>query len=131
MIRLTLTEVMNVGPALQQLAEKSFPGATTFKIARLIREINKEINTFEDGRLQIINKYGIKKENGEIEVQENGNVKIAPENIGECNKELSELLSTEVDINAEKLDISAFEKIELTPTMALAIEPIIKENPLV
>lgn len=125
MIKLTVNEVLNIVPALQELAGKNFPGATTFKIARLIRETDKEVKTFEEERMKIVNKYGEKKENGEVNVKDDGTVKIMEDKIEKCNQELVELLNTEVEINAGKLKEEIFDTVELTPSLALSIEPII------
>lgn len=126
MIKMTLNELMNATPALKELSGKSFTGATTFKIARLIREVDKEIKTFEEERMKIVNKYGEKDENGELASQEDGTVKIIEDKINECNQELVDLLNAEVEINAEKLKEEVFEKIELTPVLAIAIEGLVE-----
>lgn len=126
MIKMTLNELMNAAPALRELSEKSFTGATTFKIARLIREVDKEIKTFEEERMKIVNKYGEKDENGELATQEDGTVKIIEDKINECNQELVDLLNAEVEINAEKLKEEVFEKIELTPALVIAIEGLVE-----
>lgn len=126
MIKMTLNELMNAAPALKELSEKNFMGATTFKIARLIREVDKEIKTFEEERMKIVNKYGEKDENGELASQEDGTVKIIEDKINECNQELVDLLNAEVEINAEKLKEEVFEKIELTPALVIAIEGLVE-----
>lgn len=125
MIKLTLGEIINVVPALQLLAKKDFPGATTFKIARLMREIEKEAKMFEEERVKIAKMYGEKDENGELIAQEDGSVKIPPDKIADCNAELTDLLNTEVEVNANKLEEKVFDNIELSPSLALTIEPII------
>lgn len=125
MIKLTLNEVISVIPALQQLIKKDFPGATAFKIARLMREIEKEAKMFEEERIKIVKVYGEKDKSGELVIQEDGSVKIAPEKIADCNAELTDLLNTEVEVNANKLEENVFNDIELSPSLALTIEPII------
>ena len=50
MITLTLNDIFNAVPALREISSKEFPGSTTFKIARLIRELDKEIQLFEEER---------------------------------------------------------------------------------
>ena len=76
MITMTLNDIFNAVPALREISTKEFPGSVTFKIARLIRELDKEIQLFEEERSKIANKYGEKDENGNLVIQEGGNIKI-------------------------------------------------------
>lgn len=125
MITMTLSEVLRAVPSLREISTKNFPGATTFKIARLIRELDKEIQLFEAERSKIAQKYGEKDENGNIIPQENGTVKITEGKIQECNDELNALFETELEINAEKLPVGIFDSIEMTPAQAMDLESII------
>lgn len=125
MITLTLNDIFNAVPALREISSKEFPGSTTFKIARLIRELDKEIQLFEEERMKIANKYGEKDEEGNLIPQENGIIKISEDKIQECNKELQALFETQVEINANKLSADIFDTIEMTPTQAMNLEPIV------
>lgn len=125
MITLTLNDIFNAVPALREISTKEFPGSTTFKIARLIRELDKEIQLFEEERNKIANKYGEKDENGNLIPQENGTIKIPDDKVQECNEEFQALFSTQVEINANKLPIEIFDSIEMTPTQAMNLEAIV------
>ena len=125
MITLTLNDIFNAVPALREISTKEFPGSVTFKIARLIRELDKEIQLFEEERNKIANKYGEKDENGNLVIQEGGNIKILDNKIQDCNEELQALFNTQVEINANKLPIEIFDSIEMTPTQAMNLEAIV------
>lgn len=125
MITLTLNDIFNAVPALREISTKEFPGSTTFKIARLIRELDKEIQLFEEERMKIANKYGEKDENGNLIPQENGAIKIPDDKVQECNEEFQALFNTQVEINANKLPIEIFDSIEMTPTQAMNLEAIV------
>lgn len=125
MITLTLNDIFNAVPALREISTKEFPGSTTFKIARLIRELDKEIQLFEEERMKIANKYGEKDENGNLISQENGTIKIPDDKVQECNEEFQALFNTQVEINANKLPIEIFDSIEMTPTQAMNLEAIV------
>lgn len=126
MITLTLNDIFNAVPALREISTKEFPGSTTFKIARLIRELDKEIQLFEEERMKIANKYGEKDENGNLIPQENGTIKIPDDKVQECNEEFQALFNTQVEINANKLPIEIFNSIEMTPTQAMNLESIVE-----
>lgn len=125
MITLTLNDIFNAVPALREISTKEFPGSTTFKIARLIRELDKEIQLFEEERMKIANKYGEKDENGNLIPQENGTIKIPDDKVQECNEEFQALFNTQVEINANKLPIEIFDSVEMTPTQAMNLEAIV------
>lgn len=125
MITLTLNDIFNAVPALREISTKEFPGSTTFKIARLIRELDKEIQLFEEERMKIANKYGEKDENGNLIPQENGTIKIPDDKVQECSEEFQALFNTQVEINANKLPIEIFDSIEMTPTQAMNLEAIV------
>ena len=126
MITMTLNDIFNAVPTLREISNKEFPGFVTFKIARIIRELDKEIQLFESEREKIAYKFGEKDDNGQLIVLDNGNIKIPDESIVECNQELQALFSTEVEINASKLPVNIFETIEMTPTQAMNLEPIVE-----
>lgn len=124
MINVTVGQIVNAIPVLNKLVGENFMGRKAFIIARLVREINKEGETFETARVELIKKYGEKDENGELIVTE-GNVHIPIEFLTICNEELAKLQDTEVEINAEKISIEWLEEINLTLAEATMLEPFV------
>lgn len=128
MIKMTIMEILNVVPVLQEIAKKSFPGATSFKIARLMRELDKEIQLFDKQRIEIAQEFGEKDASGQLVITEEGNIKIIESKIKDCNEILKSISNTEIDINADKIPYSIFEGVNIAPTEALTLEPIIDFN---
>ena len=126
MIKITINELLNVVPVLQELSNKTFKGSTTFKIARLVRELDKEMVLFEQARQKIAETYGKRKDDGSLEILEDGTIKLQEDKIQECNNELVSLLNNEIEINAAKIPVSAFDDIELTPAQAVVIDSLIE-----
>lgn len=122
MIKITIEELLNITPILRDLSNKPFKGSITFKIARLMRELDREISLFEDARKSIIEKYGVKGEDGSLIFFENNSIQIQEDKLQECNEEMKNLLITEIEINAEKISIEAFDDIEITPSQAIVLE---------
>lgn len=125
MIKITMSELLNVVPVLRELSSKPFKGATTFKIARLMRELDKEITLFEESRQKLAEKYGVRKEDGSLEIMEDGTVKLQKDRIQECNEELMNLLATEIEINANKIPVEVFDDIEISPSQAITIDILV------
>ena len=125
MIKLTMGEILNAAPVLTKLTNQNFSGAATFKIARLLRALDKEITTFEETRTKMIQTYGEKDENGEL-LKKEGQIHVMADKIETFNQEMNSLLKSEVEINSEKLSIEYFDNIEMTPLEANLIEMIVE-----
>ena len=126
MIKITINDMVNVFTTLKDLMDKNFSGANAFKVARLMREMTKEMEAFDKSRVQIVEKYTLRDERGNPVVDENGNIKIKPEQIMACNTEFSQLLNGEIEINAGKLNESVLAEIgDITTAQAMALEPVI------
>lgn len=115
MIELTVKEVMESVGVLNEIMEQPFHGALAFKISRIIRELRKEVESFNTERDKIIRVFSEKDENGKPVLLENGNIKIRSDLVKECNDEFEKLLGTSIEINAEKLDLDELDEIEITP----------------
>lgn len=126
MITITVNDLLKTVPVLRELINKPFKGSIAFKLARLIREFDKENTLFEEARVNLAQKYCERDENGEPVILETGAIKLQEDKINECNEEISNLLSTQLEIVAEKIPISAFDDIELTPSQIMVIEDLIE-----
>ena len=127
MIIMTIRDLLNIIPVLKELLEKPFKGAIAFKLARLVRELDKESSLFEFSRQKIAEKYGLRDENNNLITDEEGNIKLQQDKINLCNEEMMNLLNTEITISADKIPMSAFEDIEITPTQAIIISFLIED----
>lgn len=125
MIKLSIEDIFNSVPILKELAEKPFKGAVTFKIVRLIRELDKEITSFEETRNKIADTYAERDKDGNYVIV-NNSIKIQEDKIQQCNEELIGLMNTIVEINAEKIPAFALNDIDISPSQAMAIEELIE-----
>jgi len=122
MIKIKLNDVVNAIETFNKIMQQSFKGSLAFKIARLARELDTEMKTFNEERQKIIQKYGKKDENGELIVDDNGNVNFDKNSLIEINQEFNSLLETELEINADKLPMDSIDEFEITPQEMLNIE---------
>lgn len=127
MITVSLNDIVNSIDTFQTIIQQPFKGSLAFKIARLARELNKEMDTFNEQRRKIIEAYCLKDENGNLASDDKGNVQIIPEKIQDFNSEFTNLLSTEVEINADKLPMDKIDSFEISPQQMLNIEMFFEE----
>jgi len=125
MIKVKISDLLNSTETLQKLAQKDFKAKLAWSIARLLKAAEAEIQGFNEARMNLIKKYGEKDENGELVTDENGNCKITADGTNAFSAELSELIETEVEINANKIKIDLFEDLEFTPSDMAVLEPFI------
>ncbi len=124
---ITLNELIEVSPIFQKLATQPFPGKTVFKIAKIMKAIDNEVACFETARKGVIERYGARKENGELDVTEDNQVKIQPDKIEDCNREMVELLTNEIELDVTPIPMSCFDEVELTPSDVIRLEKFIEE----
>lgn len=98
-----------------ELSEKPMKVSLAAKLLRLSDDLQKENSYTEKQRRNIITKYGVKDENGELVVEE-GNVKFENSVFSDVQKELNELSEIEVDIPDRMITLEEIENnnIELT-----------------
>lgn len=127
MIKVSLNDILNASETFNAIMQQSFKGSLAFKIARLARELSKEMETFNAERQKLLQKYCVKDENGELKTNDNGTVQVEPDKINEFNEEFSSLLETEVEINAEKLSMDSLDSFDITPQQMISIEKFFEE----
>lgn len=128
MIKVTLNDIVNTTETFNKIMQQSFKGSLAFKIARLARELDKEMKTFNDERQKIIQKYGEKDENGELKTDDNGNVKFEIDKLDEINEEFNALLNNQLEINAELLPMDKIDDFNITPQEMLNLEKFFTEE---
>ena len=116
MITVKISDLINSTEVLQKLAGTSLKARLAWQVARLLKAAEGEIQSFNETRLNLIKKYGVKDENGELITDEKGNCQIIPEGIEDFSRELNELIDTNVEINANKISIDDLDNIEFTPS---------------
>jgi len=89
--------------------------------------LDEEIKIFNETRTNLINQYGARGEDGELIVDEKGNCSLKPESIAAFNKELTDLLNTVIEVNADKISINDLENGNFTPNEIMILEPFIEE----
>ena len=117
-MKIKLETLVNASEALGQLAGKELGVTTAYKIARLIKACNAELQTYNEARENLLKSVGATLNDG-------GTLYNIPEDKREeFSRDYSELLSTEIELNADKIDLSN-EKISIAPGLLLTLEDFI------
>lgn len=127
MIELTVQEMIDSIPTLRELSNKQLKSKVAFRVARLLREVQAESETFETARVNLVKLYAAKDENGEIKTDENGNTYIEQDKIEEFNKELRDLLDNTITINGDKISLDDLGDETFTPQQMLSFSAFLEE----
>ena len=129
MIEIKAGELKGIYEVLNSLRSQLLPANQAYRIARIGRELDNEVNLYETQRAEIIKKYCDKDENGEPAVDENGNITIKQENenFEKVVKELTKIANEHISINVEPLDLKELSEVKLTPEQMNIIIALIKE----
>lgn len=125
MIKLTIGDLVNSTEALQKLADKQLKAKLAWQVARLLKMIDAELQSFNDTRMNLVKKYGEKDETGSLITDDKGNCKILPDLVNEFSKELKELVDTEIELNSNKLKIEDLENLNFSPAEMNTLEAFI------
>ena len=126
MIKIKLEQLINSSEGLKGLGQKSLKARSAYAVAKILKAADAEMTTFNETRMELIKKYGEKDENDELKQDDNGNVRILPEGLADFNKELNELLQSEVEISANKIQMNDIGDVEFTPTEMAQLEEFIE-----
>ena len=125
MINITREQLLMGKESLGVLANAKMPIGVAYRINKIVKQANEELQETEKIRREIINKYGKKDENGELIVDENsGTVEI--EDRATFNKEVALLFAEVCEFSGEPIDVELLENISMSSQEISAIEPFLK-----
>ena len=127
MITVKIQDIVNAIETFNVMSNKEMPIKTSFKVARIAKELDKEYQLFNDTRRKAIETYGKKDENGELKIDDKGNVALIQDKIETFSAEMNELLNNEVSLNTEPFTLSELEGITLTPAQTCTLLPFVEE----
>lgn len=126
-MKLIFNDVLNFRSFYTKIKDKKFPLRTGYHLNCIIKALEPHFSFYQEQLTQIFNDYAEKDERGSIAQDENGNLKILPDKIAECNDKINELLNFEIEIDAKPLKISEIENLELPMDEIQGIIPFITE----
>lgn len=118
-MKITIANLINsIVPVLSKMMSKELSPVTSFKLVKMVKAVNAEIEIFNGERIKLLEKYGTKSEDKSDYI-------IPDENKDAFNKGISELLALEVDIAVEKVNL-ANEDIKISPADMMKIEEFVE-----
>lgn len=117
MIKTNLQTLVRARDAFAKLSSVEMPSKTSYKLAKIIRQVNDELVLFDEQRLKLCKKYG-------AYITEENSYSIPPDKMPEFSSEYSKLLSVEVNLISEKVMLP--ETLSITPADILNLSDFIE-----
>lgn len=119
-------EVIGLKNFFATVADKKIPVKTAYKLSKLARRVEEEVQFYQKEFKAIIDEYA-KKENGQYVFAPDGlSIEVIDGKDDECNAKIFELKTIEVDLKDITFSIEEFENLDLTLAELDAIYPLIK-----
>lgn len=112
--------------AFRSLEGQKLPLRAAFFVKGVAKQIKEEITKYDSARMDSLKHLGETKEDGTLDADESGNVKLSDENMKKFTEQLQSLLEVDVTVSPIKINDLGSE-VKLTPAEALALEDIITE----
>jgi hypothetical protein len=120
-MKITISEVLNGKQVLEKLVDKEVSIKVAYRLSRIIKVLNEELQLFEEQRQKLVQKYGTQQEDAP-----EGSITVSEENLEPFQKDLSELLTAEIDLGCEPMNIDEFgDNVEIKTAELMMIEKFI------
>lgn len=118
--------ILNSVDSLKDLLNYDIPVKTSFKLIKNTKKIDSVLDLYNEANNKLIEKYGDRKENGELDVSPEGSIKISQDKINDYMKEKSDLLEIENDIDIEVIKSDELLLDKIKPSILLALDYMIE-----
>ncbi len=105
-MKVSLGEIYMSASVMNKLIDVSLPAKLSFRLVRVMRDLNDALKHLEEERTKLIKKYG--NDSGD------GNITVSEEQKEQFLQEFNDLLSEEIEINWEQIDPDSMGNTPLT-----------------
>jgi len=134
-MKLRNEQILNVFAGLNVLGNEKFSAKLAWKISTARAALTPFVESLEKTMSELRLKYAIRDEEGNVVPAVNeegksleGTMQVSRENVPVLNKELTDLLSVETDVDNVSLSINDFpETLEISPNALAALQPILHD----
>ena len=116
---LRLRSLVEAEHGLIEINSCKLPARTSFKIAKVIDKIAKEIELFNHAKIKKAEELGEKLENGTYRIKE--------ENLDKFKKEMDDLLDTKIDLEFSQLNLKDLSEVNISPSAIRSLGSILTE----
>ena len=120
-------EILEMQNFYTSVQNKKMPIKTAYKLSRMAKRIEEEVQFYQKEFARIINDYALKEDGQLVYSEDMNSIKVIPGKEEECNAKVIELKELEVDFSQFEFSLDEFESFELTLAEMSSILPLIKD----
>ncbi len=125
-MKITVDQSFQIQNAINSFQATKLPAKVAYGFTRNKTILSKISADFETSRLELLEKYSNKDEEGKL-ITINGNADLTPEALAEYNAEISKLLMVEEEVALHMIKLSEFDNIEMPQMTMDMLHHIISE----
>ena len=125
--KMAVGEVIPRVQGLQGLADRHLPVRVAYRLGRIIKALSEEAKSYDEQRLKLAQQYCEKDEAGNPVIND-GQFRFSPENRAAFEKEHTELLTTEITVEATAIMLDDFKDIEASARELLLLGDFLVEE---
>lgn len=115
-MKVQLAQVVGSVEPLGTLMSNPMPAATAFRCAKVLKAVQSELESYDEARKALIEKYG-----------EDGEIKPESKDWDKFIEEMNALMNEEISLSIKKIDADSLSKVEIAPTDLVQLDWLIKE----
>lgn len=109
MIKVKAGELVGILTGLRSVLSENMPQTTAYKLCRLAKKVESELKDFEDNKIALIEKYGVKDPKSEVEdyLQDQITGGIRLKDRVAFNQEFKEMSAIELEFDFDIMPVSS------------------------
>jgi hypothetical protein len=108
-MKISLKEIKLAEAPLTKFIEQTIPIKLAYRLGKLIRLMQQELQQIEASRIKLVKQYGTENEGSST-------IEVKPESMQQFNEEWLELLDTQADIDFEPIDAAVLDELNISMT---------------
>lgn len=123
-----IADIISIKAILDDFVNMSLPIRVSYKLSKLKLSIDNEHELYFSKLIEVVNKYAELDENGQPKLTEDKTgVQIKSKCLNECNNEINELQSIEIEIPSIKFTLDELSSLNLSVAQITKLLPFIEE----
>ena len=128
-MEITMKDIASLAAPFNKLLGAQLPVKTAYKVAKIKRQVDGEIEVYEDFYREALQTYGAKDESGQPKISEDGTQYLLEEGKEEeFKKRILEIQNIVVHLDEPKISIVEIESLNFAPMELVALLPLIEEE---
>ncbi len=124
---MNIITLLNAAQVFTQVAQMKISSKLAYKIMKFCKSVDVEEEFYNNKRIDIINTYAEKDDNGQPIINDNGSIRIVQDKLAEANAAMNELNGMDVEKPNIKFALSELEELQLSVADMYLLDEFIEE----